>query len=103
MGAESRDSFTSEIKFSVFKKIPMPYVELSVDGRWLEHLATAQKQLVIRYATIIIFNMYAFSSHQVTSSHPPWLWISWFVDKSEPWNLGLFKNVCAYVLSGCSK
>ena len=35
-------------------KFPTSNLELSIDGRWLEHLATAQKQLVIRKTTINI-------------------------------------------------
>ena len=56
MAAESGDSFSSEINFSV-QKIPTSNLDLSVDERWLAHFATAQKQLVIRIVTINIVSV----------------------------------------------
>ena len=35
----------------------------------------------------------------LTLSHPLWLWVGWFVDESKPWDLKMFENVCASVLS----
>ena len=72
------ENLTSEMNFLVSETLTL---ELSIDERWLEHLTTAQKQLVIRNATINIDDVDTLSGcyHIKPSSL-----VGWFVDGSKP-------------------
>ena len=52
-------------------------------GYWL-----IQMSLYISEAMLTInIVMWTLFRDAITSSHPPWLWVGWFVDESKPWDL----------------
>ena len=87
--------------FSV-QKIPTSNLKLSIDGKWFEHLATAQKQLLIRNETINIVNVDNLS--RFYHIKPSFLVMGGLVcEWIKTIYLIFLKMLCAPVLSGCFK